>query len=265
MNGNGANGGSRRIKSIGTASDILRTVQRVDEPTFTDVVDAVDQSKGTVHTYLATLEAEGFVTRAEDVYRLGFRLVPMAETVRNETDLYRAGRDEVEKLARRTGEYVHMTVADRGKEVTLHERRGENAVARDYHRRMREVPQHLHYTATGKAMLAHFEQSRRERIVAEQGLPAQTDQTITDPDELTASLAEIRERGYAINDEEEVRGMRSVGAAIRGLDGRVAGAISVTAPKSRLSGDRFRTDIPELVKQAANIVEVNMETAVLDE
>lgn len=260
-----SDGGSRRIKSIGTASALLETIQQGDEPTFTDVVAAVEQSKGTVHTYLSTLEAEGFVNRSGDTYRLGFRFVPMAEAVRNETDLYQAGRNEVEKLAERTGEYAHLTVVDMGKEVTLHERRGENAVARDYHRRMRERPQHLHYTATGKAMLAHFEQSRLERIVDDQGLPAQTDQTITEVDELSDALATIRDRGYAVNDEEEVRGMRSVGAAIRGLDDDVAGAISVTAPKSRLSGERFRTTVPELVEQAANIVEVNLETAVLNE
>lgn len=264
MNENESNDGPRRIKAVGTVSDILRTIQIQDEPKFVDIVDAIDLSKGTIHTYLSTLEAEGFVTRDDDVYRLGFRFVPMAETVRNETKLYRAAREEVENLARETEEYVHLTVSDRGREVTLDERRGKNAVAEEYHLRMREMPQHLHYTSTGKAMLAHFEESRVDRIVEEQGLSPQTDQTITDIDELHAELADIRDRGYAVNDEEEVRGMRSVGAVVRGIEDDVAGAISVTAPKSRLSGDRFHAEIPELVMQAANIIEVNLETAVLD-
>ncbi|MGM0398231.1 MAG: IclR family transcriptional regulator [Halobacteriota archaeon] len=256
--------GPRRIKSVGTISDILRTIQFQDAPTFVDVVDAIDLSKGTVHTYLSTLEAEGFVTREEDVYRLGVRFIPMAETVRNETRLYRAAREEVETLARETEEYVHLTVADRNREVTIDERRGDNAIAMDYHLRMREAPQHLHYTSTGKAMLAHFAPERVDRIIETEGLVAQTDQTITDREELAAELADIRDRGFAVNDEEEVRGMRSVGAVVRGIEDDVAGAISVTAPKRRLSGDRFHTTVPELVMQAANIIEVNLETAVMD-
>ena len=264
MTNTDSTGGGRRIKSVTRVSDILRTIQRRDEPRFSDVVDALDLSKGTVHTYLATLEAEGFVDRDDGVYRLGFRLVPMAETVRNETDLYRAAREEVENLARETDEYVHLTVADRGREVTIDERRGDNAIAMDYHLRMRETAQHLHYTSTGKAMLAHFDRDRVDSIIENEGLVAQTDRTITDPDELAAELAEIRQQGYAVNDEEEVRGMRSVGAVVQGIEDDVAGAISVTAPKSRLSGNRFTSEIPELVMQAANIIEVNLETAVLE-
>ncbi|ELZ97012.1 transcriptional regulator [Haloferax mucosum ATCC BAA-1512] len=254
----------RRIKSVQTASEILATIQRRSDPTFGDLCDELDASKGTVHTYLATLEDEGFVVKSDGHYRLGFRFVTMGETVRNETDLYRAGQLEVDKLAEQTSEYVHLTVSYRGKEVTMYESRGDNAIAMDYHLRMREAPQYLHCTSTGKAMLSHFNESRVRDIIDEQGLAEQTENTITDPEHLFRELEQIREQGYAINDEEELRGMRSIGAPIRGVDGDVSGAVSVTAPTSRLSGERFHTEIPELVMQAANIIEVNLETTVFE-
>ncbi|MHC3439184.1 IclR family transcriptional regulator [Natrialbaceae archaeon A-gly3] len=251
----------RRIKSVQTASGLLKTIQHLSNPTFTDLRDEVDITKGTLHTYLETLEAEGFVTKTGDGYRLDFRCLTMGETVRNQTDLYHAGREEVENLAEETGEWAHLTIAYRGQEITVYESSGEHAVGTDYHLRMREDPQYPHYTATGKAMLASVDDNLVERIIDDQELVDKTPQTITDRDELFNELKTVREQGYATNDEEEIRGMRSVGAAIRRDDPDTPGAISVTAPKSRLSGDYFESEIPERVIQAANIIEVNLETA----
>jgi DNA-binding IclR family transcriptional regulator len=101
-------------------------------------------------------------------------------------------------------------------------------------------------------------------IVDEQGLVRQTENTLTDTDELFAELETIRERGYAVNDEEEIRGMRSVGVPIRGIDGDVCGAVSVTGPAARLTGERFESELPDLVMQTANLIEVNLETAAFD-
>ncbi|RBI59515.1 IclR family transcriptional regulator [halophilic archaeon] len=264
MNDSQQSDAPRRIKSVQTASKILATIQRQSEPTFGDLCGDLDVSKGTVHTYLSTLEEEGFITKSGDHYCLGFRFVTMGETVRNETELYRAGQVEVDKLAEQTSEYVHLTVTYCGKEVTIYESRGDNAVAMDYHLQMREAPQYLHCTSTGKAMLGHFDEERVHDIIDEQGLIEQTENTISDPDRLFRELKRIREQGYAVNDEEELRGMRSIGAPIRGVDGDVCGAVSVTAPTSRLSGERFQSEIPELVMQAANIIEVNLETTVFE-
>lgn len=250
----------RRIKSVQTATKILETIQYLSEPSFSDICNEVELSRGTVYTYLETLEEEGFIAKG-DCYRLGFRFVTMGESVRNQTDLYRVGQEEAETLAERTGEWVHLTVEHQGQEVTIYETSGDNAVAMDYHLRMRESPQHLHYTAAGKAMLAHLDERRVQEIINQKGLVQQTAETITDPEELFAELDRIRDRGYAINDEEEIRGMRSIGAPIQHTDTGVCGAISVTAPMSRLSGEHFHTEIPELVMEAANIIELNLETA----
>ncbi len=66
-----------------------------------ELCDELDASKGTVHTYLATLEAEGLVAKDDGRYRLGLRLVTMGETVRNETPLYRRASG-----GRQTGRHV---------------------------------------------------------------------------------------------------------------------------------------------------------------
>ncbi|ELY96503.1 IclR family transcriptional regulator [Natrialba chahannaoensis JCM 10990] len=256
--------GPRRIKSVCTAATVIDVIKQQQGGSLTDISQELELTKGTVHTYLQTLVDCGFVTRENGEYRLSFQFIALGEHVRNETDLYMAGHSEVDALAERTGEYAHLIGEERGRETVLYESRGEFAVAMDYHLRMRETPQHLHDTAAGKAILAHVPTDRRDEIIANQEFERQTANTITDAAELRETLADIRERGYAVNDEEEIRGMRAVGAPVLGPDETVVGAVSVTAPTSRLKDERFRTEMPEQVMETANLIEVNLETARFD-
>lgn len=255
----------RQIKSIQTASEILREIQSQSEATLSDLCDNTEIAKSTLHTYLQTLVAEGFLHKSDGVYRLGLRFVTLGESVRNRVELYQHGKEEVERLADETGEWVHLTVAYRNREVTLYEHNGGETVAMNYQRRTRESPQYLHCTATGKALLAHFDETQVTQTLATEELVQQTEETVTDADELRDELTEIRRRGYAINDEEEIRGMRSVGAPILDVDGTVCGAINVTAPKMRLSSEYLYSDLPELVMEAANIIEIKLESAAAGE
>lgn len=91
-----------------------------------------------------------------------------------------AGHDEIDDLAERTGEYVYLVAEERGREVTLSESRGDYAIATDYHLRLRETLQYRHHNAAGKAMLAHVDADRRDRIRDARKLEAQTANTITD-------------------------------------------------------------------------------------
>ena len=254
----------RRIQSVENACEIIEAVQESHSATLQELSERIELSQGTLHTYLATLTDCGFLTKDNDTYQLGFRFVTMGEHVRNETELYTAGQEEVDKLADRSGEYVHLVVENDGREVAIYERRGEHAVGMDYHLQLREAPQHLHDSASGKAILSCLPDERVEKIIDREGLSRQTQHTITDRETLRDELETIQERGYATNDEEEIRGLRAIGAPILDNDGTVVGAVSVTAPTSRLKGARFDTEIPEMVMEAANLIEVNLEMTSFD-
>ena len=112
--------------------------------------------------------------------------------------------------------------------------------------------------ALGKAILAHTPESRVEEILDRHGMPAITSNTVTERDALYEQFEAIRESGIAFDDEERVKGLRTVAAPILTHDEEVLGAISVAAPTSRMKDERFREQIPELVKNAANVVELNI-------
>lgn len=258
--------GHRTIKSVDTACRLVTLLRERREATVSSLAADLGLTPGTVHTHLATLKDHGLVIQESEGYRLGPRFLTLGESVRNHSDLYQAAKEEVEALAGESGECVHLLTEHDGRLVPVYERFGENAVGVEYHDRKREEPvKHLHCTAAGKAILAYTPDERVAGIVDSVGLPPNTPKTITDREALFDELDRIRERGYSVADEEQLQGIRAVGAPIRGPDGDARGAVAVSGPTSRLKGERFASTVPELVTQTANICEVNYETLDLSE
>lgn len=106
---------------------------------------------------------------------------------------------------------------------------------------------YAHYTGVGKALLAELPDDEVGDLVAAAGMPANTEHTITDADGLLAELRRTRERGYAIDDGEQERGVRCVAVAV---PSSLGSAISVSGPASRVT----RAGVPvfaELLQEAA--------------
>jgi DNA-binding IclR family transcriptional regulator len=89
-------------------------------------------------------------------------------------------------------------------------------------------------TAVGKAILAFLPDQERRRLIG-WGLPARTSRTITDPVQLLNVLAEVRDLGYAVDDEEDMAGVRCVAAPVFDMRHVVVGSIGIAGPAARLS------------------------------
>jgi DNA-binding IclR family transcriptional regulator len=249
----------RTINSVHNACRIIEHLQQTDEGSVTELAEAVGLTAGTVHAYLATLCEENYVVKTGNRYQLGPKLLTLGEHVRHHADIYRAGNEQVEKLAEETGESAHLIIEHNGQLLALFERFGENAVGVEYHNRKRERPlNHLHCTAAGKSILSELPESEVRRIARERGMPSNTDHTITDLEELLGELERVRDQGYAVADEEQMVGIRAVGAPVTYSDNEVAGAIAVSGPTTRLKEEKFHETFPEKVVEAANICEVNL-------
>lgn len=252
--------GSRGVQSVATACDIINALQAEGGATVSELGDLLERSPSSVHAHLTTLKRYGFVVQRDDQYRLGPYFIPLGEYVRNHMQLYQAAKEVVDELAATTGEGAHLIVEHDGLLLSVYETFGSDAVGREYHARKREeAKRHLHCTAAGKAILADYPEERVREIAERRGLPAQTERTITDVDELLGELAEVAERGYAVADREQLQGIRGVGAPIENRNHRAVGSISLSAPASRLKDDVFREEVPEQVMHAANIAEINLQ------
>jgi DNA-binding IclR family transcriptional regulator len=256
----GRNNRPRTLKTVEHTCQILNLIKELDGGRVTELAEHLDMSKGGVYNHLATLRDQEYIVKEGDEYRLSSHFFNLGEYVKYSNPLYRVGKDEVGNLAEKTGESTHLMVEQFGKGFYYHKSRAEKGIAQEYHMNLMEEPDYLHWSSTGKAVLAEMPESRVREILEDRGMPEITERTITDPDELLAELETVREQGYAQNDEEQIRGVRAIGAAVTDRDGRVLGAISVSGPTSRINDENFHEVYPEFVLQTKNVIEVNIET-----
>jgi DNA-binding IclR family transcriptional regulator len=113
-------------------------------------------------------------------------------------------------------------------------------------------------TAAGKAILAHLPTPRRNEILRQTEFERRTEHTITDSRQMREHLESVRERGYACSDEEEIKGIRAVGAPIFDYTGECLGSVSVSAPTSYFTDEIFTEEIPALVMEAVNMIELEI-------
>lgn len=248
--------GPRTIKAVERAAAIIDTIEDDGPVGVTDLAAELGVSKGTAHTYLSTLARERLLTRSGDEYHLSLRYLSLAERLKSRIDIYDLVKKEVDKLAEETGERAQFAMLEDGMVANVYRAEGANAIRTTVTVGQYDYP---HYIAVGKAMIAHLPEERRAEIVEDSGLPARTDRTITDRGELEAHLETIRERGYAVDDEERARGVRCVGAPLLDDSGGVLGGISISGPAQRMTDDRIESELRDLLLRSANVIEVNAE------
>lgn len=207
-------------------------------------------TKTQVYRLLRTLERHDLVVQepGERRYRLGPGVLALGEAARERISLVRAARPAMDRLAAATGESVHLVERHDLTAVVVDVRESAQPI-RLTARVGGRYP--LHAGACPQAILAFLPDEDRERVLARLAhLPRYTPRTVLDPDELRRVLAGIRDRGYAVSDEDVDPGARAVGAPIFGPSGVPVGAISVAGPSFRLPDDLIER-YGALVKEAA--------------
>jgi len=245
----------RRVKTVDTALDLLEALSGSGAPTLGELADRHSLAKSTVHRHLKTLLDRGDVVHEANRYRLSLRFLDMENSAQIREPAYVLAEPKVEELADRTDERAQFVVEEHGRAVYVHIESGEHAVKTNTH-----VGKHnpIHASAGGLAILAHADRERVEAIVDRRGLECLTDYTITDREALFEELEAIRDRGYSINDQGHIEGLRAIGAPVMSPDGNVIGALSISGPTNRLQGQRFEEGLPNLLLGSTNELELNV-------
>jgi DNA-binding IclR family transcriptional regulator len=247
----------RTVQAVEIALDIVEILQAESEAGVTEIASELGRSKGTVHSHLATLVENEYVVRESDTYRLSLKFLNLTQSVKEELVGYDIVREELKDLAEQSGELAQFATEEHGRAVYLHKVGSEKAVQTASSPGDRE---YLHCISLGKAMLAHMSEERVDEIIEKHGLQGYTDQTTTTREELKTELVEIRERGYAFDKEERIEGICCVAAPVL-ENGELFGAISVSGPSTRMRGEFYEEELPDLVTRSANVIEINTKFA----
>lgn len=249
---------SRTLKTANVTCQMIFALRELDGATLTELANHLNRSKGGVHHYLSSLKENQLVLKRGNEYHLSSQFLLIGEYVRQQSNLYKAGREEIDNLAAKTGEYAHLMYEENGLGIHLYKSHAKSGAAADFYRQKTTKTDYLHLSAAGKAILAHLPDERVEAIIDQHGLVSETMNTITDRKALIDGLETIRVQGYALNDEEEVRGTRAVGAAVLDSEGTPIGGLSVSGPTTRIDDERFYEELPKDIMRAANIIEITL-------
>lgn len=196
--------------------------------------------KSTVHRLLAAMAARGYVQHddAASAYHAGMRLCELAGHIVENLDIVGRARAPMERLARETGETVHLVMREGNEIVYVHKVESVHSAIRMFSRIGMRRP--LYCTGVGKAILATLPDDEVDHVWAESEIQAFTEHTITTPEGFRRELALVRREGYALDNEENELGVRCIAAAIPDYTGRAGYAMSISAPLTRMSNDRIR-------------------------
>ncbi len=231
--------------------DLLDTLQEAPEGISLHAATQITRlPKTSVFRYLATLVERGYVEREPDngLYRLGVAFMPIQP--RAIDILTERVRGHLEQMRGEIGETASLGLLDGNRILYLDVIDSPNNL-RVTHGRGQHDP--LHATAMGKALAAELTDDRVRDILAAEGMPRLTENTLTDPEAFLDEIRDVRVRGWALDDSESVRGSRSVAKAVPG-DRLVAG-VSISAPAVRFSYEKAERVAEVLGDHVARIAE----------
>lgn len=194
---------------------------------------------------LHTLRKHGFVHELPDHrYRLGSAIFRLGFQALEGIELRSVAKPFMERLNATTGETVHLGTLEDGEVVYVEKVEASHRVR--MHSRIGAIAT-LHCTGVSKAILAYLPPDERQQLLAAHELKQYTDHTLTTADAIEADLALTRERGYALDDEEHEPGIHCAAAPVFTAEGDVAGALSLTAPMSRIDRPTLLSFVPALL------------------
>jgi DNA-binding IclR family transcriptional regulator len=238
----GATSAPAEAVGAGPVKSALRTVELLEffagnrgPHSLAELQQRLGYPKSSLYMLLRTLTDLGWVETdpTGTLYRIGLRALLVGTSYLDTDHVLAAARDTLDWLAETTTETVHLARLD-GTDVVYLATRESQHYLRPISRVGRRLPAHT--TSLGKALLA--ERTDGEvRSLLPADLAGLTPHTLVDHDALAADLARTRQRGYAVDHEENVVGLRCLGVAVR-YQRPARDAISCSVPVARLADGR---------------------------
>lgn len=222
------------IQSLDKGLQLLEVVEQFRYPvTLRQLWARLHWDKATIFRLLRTLEYRGYISRNSEqkTYSLGLKIYGLYDSLIRELDIQQITRPFLEKLVNNTGQTAHLAVVLDKSVVFIDKLAASEILAVNTQVGSREP---MHCTALGKAALAFVDEAEIAKYL-ETPLCRYTPRTICTLQDLAAELNRIRRRGYAIDDEEYIAGVRCIASPIINQHGQPVAVLGISGPKGRIS------------------------------
>ncbi|MDD3138262.1 MAG: IclR family transcriptional regulator [Lachnospiraceae bacterium] len=201
----------------------------------------LELNKSTVHRILNSLIFMGYVKQepASAKYSLSFKIWEIANQVLTKLDIVDIARPYLKKLVELTGETVHLVQIEDINAVYIDKVESYKNSVRLISRIGKSIP--LYCSAVGKALLANMDNQTVKNIWDRSNVEPLTKNTIVNFDHFLNEIAEVRQNGYSLDNEENEIGVRCIAACIKDYKGAPKYAFSISVPISRMDDNTVHT------------------------
>ncbi len=238
------------VRTLERGLNVLRTLGEQRGATLSEVARAAGLSASTTYRLLQTLRQQGFAHESGGLWQVGVQTYVTGRAYLESGGVVAAARSEMEALVSELGETVNLAVLQAPDVMYVHQVEGLGML-RMFTQIGARSP--LYCTGAGKALLAWRSEDEIGPLVGSGPYAPYTAHTLTTLERYLRDLNQVRELGYALDNQEREEGVRCLAVPVRGAGGSVEAAISLSAPASRLSDERVRELAPRLLS-AANAV-----------
>ena len=219
------------MQSIDRALTALTTLSKyANGLSVSELSEKLGIPMSSTHRILTGLKKNNFVIQDKETkrYRLGYKLFSLCSGIQKNDSLILAARPQMKKLAKAIKKTIILCVMENEKIINLD--CIENEESSMYMVKVgSEMP--IYATSAGRVFAAYMDRLRVLEIFKHTKIKAETPYTKTSIEDLCTELDDIREKGYAIIDEELQLGIQGVACPIFDGNGKVIAVIAFTSIK----------------------------------
>ncbi|OXM65749.1 IclR family transcriptional regulator [Amycolatopsis thermalba] len=236
------------VQSLRRAFELLeRLADTGGEASLSELAATSGLPMPTIHRLIRTLVQLGYVRQNTNrKYALGARLIRLGEHASMQFGTW--ARPLLAELVEATGETANLAVLERDEVVYVSQVPSKHSMRMFTEVGRRVLP---HGTGVGKAILSQLPPEDVRALLDRTGMPAYTEHTFTDPDELLAHLTQVAAQGYAVDESEQELGVRCVAVPLTGTP--APAAVSVSGPSGRLTREAVARIAPLVQATAATL------------
>lgn len=218
---------------------------------------ALSLNKSTVHRILNSLICMDYVRQDPETtkYSLSFKICGLSNQILSQNSMIDIARPFIKELSANSGETVHLVQLDGIHATYIDKVEASQNSVRMISMVGKSIP--LYCSGVGKAILADMPDSKIESIWKMSSIQQLTEHTVTRFVDFMNLIEETRRSGYALDNEENEIGVRCIAVSLKGYNGKSTYAISISAPKDRMSDARI-LELKEMILKTKQQIENNI-------
>lgn len=223
-----------------------------------DLATQLDMSQSTVLRYLKSLQKVNYIYQEEDTlrYALTWKICGLSHQIESYFGLRTVTNPFINKLSSNFRLGVCLVVEREQECVYLDCVDSPQVLSHSLQRIGKKAP--LHATSSGKVLLSRYSELQLTQFLEENTLEQLTAYTIVDADKLIEEIKQVREQGYAMDDEECELGLRCVSYPIKNYSGDIIAAMSIFGNSDTMTYEKIKQQLLPSLREAADTISIRL-------